>query len=148
MERDPIGKDQHEPGAKLDAGKNRLGLVLNAFSHALIEVGHVGTYGANKYTENGWLEVPNGVGRYTDAMYRHLLAEATGEKRDADTDLLHAAHAAWNALARLELLIRTDQEKVAPVAAVRSCHNCKHTDLDPELQPCNGCKGFRRWQAP
>lgn len=105
-ERDPHGKQPGEPGAKFDAGKNRLGLVLHGFAHALIEVGRVGTYGAGKYSDNGWQDVPDGVARYTDAMYRHQLSEAAGEACDKDTGLAHAAHAAWNALARLELMLR------------------------------------------
>ncbi|WP_374492785.1 dATP/dGTP diphosphohydrolase domain-containing protein [Brachymonas sp.] len=104
-ETDPHGRNPHQPGAKLDAGKNRLGLVMQGFPRALQAVGHVATYGAEKYTPDGWKSVPNGIERYTDAMYRHLLAEATGELQDQDTRLLHAAHAAWNALARLELLL-------------------------------------------
>jgi hypothetical protein len=103
---DPNGKAQHDPGAKLDDGKNRLGLVLGSFSRALEEVGCVGTYGANKYTPNGWLTVPNGVERYTDAMYRHLLREAQGQELDEESGLRHAAQVAWNALARLELMLR------------------------------------------
>lgn len=106
MEKDPNGKGAHDPGAKLDQGKNRLGLVMNGFSRALQAVGEVGTYGANKYTDNGWMQVPSGVDRYTDAMYRHLMKEAAGEMSDKDTGLLHAAHAAWNALARLDLMLR------------------------------------------
>jgi hypothetical protein len=105
-ERDPNGKSQHESGSKLDHGKNRLGLVLLAFSRALKEVGEVGTFGANKYTANGWLNVPNGIDRYTDAMLRHLLQEATGEKIDPESQMLHSAQVAWNALARLELQMR------------------------------------------
>lgn len=105
-ERDPTGRNPHDPGAKLDAGKPRAGLVLSGFPRALAEVSKVGTYGAEKYSDNGWMDVPDGEQRYTDAMMRHLLAEWRGEKRDADTDLHHAAHAAWNALARLELMLR------------------------------------------
>lgn len=105
-EADPHGKSPSEAGAKLDAGKNRLGLVLFGFARALQEVGKVGTYGANKYTDSGWVDVPDGERRYTDAMLRHLLREATGEERDPDTSLHHAAHAAWNALARLDLVLR------------------------------------------
>lgn len=105
-ERDPHGKPANEPGAKLDAGKCRMGLVLHGFALALQEVGRVGTYGARKYSDNGWAHVPDGQGRYTDAMYRHLMREAAGELLDRDTELHHAAHAAWNALARLELLMR------------------------------------------
>ena len=39
-------------------------------------------------------------------MLRHLLAEMRGEDVDPDTGLLHAAHTAWNALARLDLMLR------------------------------------------
>lgn len=109
-EKDPSGKDPHEAGAKLDAGKRRDGLVLLGFSRALAAVSAVGTYGANKYTDNGWMSVPNGVNRYTDAMLRHILSEASGELTDKDTGLLHAAHAAWNALARLDLMIRESEK--------------------------------------
>ena len=106
VETDPNGLDQHQAGAKLDANKNRLGLVLHGFARALQEVGKVGTYGANKYTDNGWVEVPDGVDRYTDAMYRHLLTEAQGERLDKGTKILRSAHVAWNALARLDLMLR------------------------------------------
>lgn len=105
-ESDPTGKDPHQPGAKLDAGKVEMGLIFNGMPRALLQVAWVATYGANKYTRDGWLTVPDGPRRYTDAMYRHLNAEARGEVHDADTQLEHAAHAAWNALARLELLLR------------------------------------------
>lgn len=109
LEVDPNGKAANEPGAKLDAGKCRLGLVLNGFAQALKAVGDVGTYGALKYSDNGWMKVPDGEPRYTDALYRHLLTEASGEVRDGDTGLHHAAHAAWNALARLELILRLEK---------------------------------------
>lgn len=106
LEADPTGRQAHEPGAKLDAGKLRLGLVLHGFAQALQAVGAVGTYGAQKYSADGWTQVPQGIERYTDAMYRHLLKQAGGEVVDQDTQILHAAHAAWNALARLELMLR------------------------------------------
>jgi hypothetical protein len=105
QQKDPNDLDQHTPGAKLDAGKNRLGLVINGFSKALAAVGEVGTYGANKYTPNGWLSVVEAEERYTDAMYRHLLAEASGELKDPETEIHHAAHACWNALARLHFIL-------------------------------------------
>ena len=104
-ETDPNGIQQHEPGAKLDAGKNRLGLVFSGFALALQAVGAVGTYGANKYTDEGWKAVPDANKRYTDAMLRHIFKEFSGEHLDQETGFLHAAHAAWNALARLEKII-------------------------------------------
>jgi hypothetical protein len=96
---------QHAPGVKLDHGKPRAGLVLGGFARALTAVSDVGTFGAKKYTPHGWRSVPHGFERYTDAMVRHQLAEAVGEQFDAESGLSHAAHAAWNALARLELML-------------------------------------------
>jgi hypothetical protein len=112
-ELDPLGKDQHEVGAKLDAGKQRPALVLGGFARALAEVTKVGTYGARKYTDNGWMEVPDGISRYSDALMRHQLDEQKGIACDPDTGLLHAAHLAWNALARLDLMIREQEKKDA-----------------------------------
>ena len=110
-EADPHGIDQHAPGAKLDAGKIMGGL-LGDFSRALLAVAEVGTFGAEKYSRGGWQSVPNGIERYTDAAWRHLLKESL-ENLDPDSDLLHAAHLAWNALSRLELMLResTDEPK-------------------------------------
>ena len=96
----------NKSGLKFDQGKVRLGLVFNGFSKALTEVGKVGTFGAKKYTDNGWVDVENAESRYTDAMYRHLMQEQSGELWDEESELLHSAHAAWNALARLELQLR------------------------------------------
>lgn len=128
LEVDPNGYDANKPGAKLDAGKNRLGLVLGGFSRALQAVGQVGTFGANKYTDNGWMAVPEGVERYTDAMYRHLMAEAQGETADPQTELMHAAHTAWNALARLDLMIRRETD--APESITLPVHDHGASDYD------------------
>ncbi len=105
-EQDPSGLSAHTPGAKLDAGKPRPSLVLGGFARALLAVSRIGTYGAMKYTDNGWQEVTNGIERYDDAKLRHWLYEKSGIECDADTQELHAAHECWNALARLDLLIR------------------------------------------
>lgn len=103
-DQDPHGLDAHEPGAKLDRGKNRLGLVLGGFSDALVAVGQVGTYGANKYSDSGWKAVLHGEGRYMDAALRHMLAHLGGERRDPESGLEHMAHAAWNLLAVLQFM--------------------------------------------
>lgn len=101
---DPNGTAQHDAGAKLDAGKPDLSLLL-MFGQALSAVGQVGTFGANKYTRGGWLCVPEGEHRYTAALMRHLLAEGDSYL-DKEMRLPHAAAVAWNALARLELILR------------------------------------------
>jgi hypothetical protein len=105
-ESDPTGKSAHDPGAKLDSGKNRLDLVLGGFARALDKVGWIGTNGANKYTDNGWMEVPNGIERYGSAMLRHYLAVKQGQEYDKISGELHYSHMAWNALAVLELTCR------------------------------------------
>ncbi len=111
FERDPHGVDRKQAGAKLDAGKVRMDLLLADFPRALRAVAEVATAGAAKYTDHGWLRVPDGQRRYTAALGRHLLDEHCGETHDAGTGLPHAAHTAWNALARLELALRTPPEK-------------------------------------
>lgn len=113
-EADPHGKAANEPGAKLDAGKPRPGLVLGGFARALLAVTRIGTFGAMKYTDNGWQEVPNGEARYDDAKLRHWLYEKAGVEFDADSAELHAAHEAWNALARLDLIIRRKEKAALP----------------------------------
>ena len=105
-EKDPHGLNPHAPGAKLDSGKVRPGLVLGAFSSALHKVCEVGTYGAKKYSDNGWLSVPDAEPRYEDALLRHWLMYKTGQVLDPETGLPHIAHLAWNALAILELTER------------------------------------------
>lgn len=111
VEADPNGLHPNSPGAKLDAGKVRPALVLGGFARALWAVAEVGTYGATKYTDNGWVEVPDGENRYDDADLRHWLKEKMGQKCDVDTNYLHAAHEAWNALARLDLYIRETENE-------------------------------------
>jgi hypothetical protein len=103
QEADPNGKSAHDHGSKLDAGKPDCSLLL-LFGRALTEVAEVGTFGAAKYTRGGWIGVPDGINRYTAALMRHVLKEQR-EKLDSDSGLLHAAHAAWNALARLEMIL-------------------------------------------
>lgn len=107
-EKDPNGLDPHNPGAKLDEGK-LLAHILQQFSLALTEVMKVATFGAKKYSRGGWQHVENGFERYSDAMMRHYLKE-TSEDFDPDSGLSHEAHLAWNALARLELKIRKENE--------------------------------------
>jgi hypothetical protein len=111
-ERDPNGRSPKESGSKLDAGKPCLWRgTINYFPRALRGVAAVSTFGASKYCWNGWQSVPEGFERYSDAMVRHLTREAEGEATDSDSGFLHAAHAAWNALARLELLLKEQDGK-------------------------------------
>lgn len=108
-ETDPRGVALNTPGAKADNGKDRVWLCVAGFSNALAEVAKVTTVGANKYTPNGWVDVPNGQQRYMDAFGRHMLdlgAGATVDNGPGGTGCLHKAQMIWNLLASLELELR------------------------------------------
>ena len=111
IEIDPKGLKQNDQGAKLDAGKVEVGLIFDDMPRALLAVAEIGTYGRHKYSKSGWKYVENGIERYTNAMDRHRLKEGI-ETVDLETEMLHAAHLAWNALARLELMLREQQSDV------------------------------------
>lgn len=120
IECDPFGRKPTDAGAKLDHGKPRPGLIFNGMPRALMEVAKVAAYGAAKYSEHGWIIVPNGIARYTDAMDRHRLKEQIEGPMDLDSmndgvDIMHASQVAWNALARLELMLR-EQDKSVGIA--------------------------------
>jgi hypothetical protein len=116
-EKDPGGKKASDPGAKLDAGKVRPALVMRGFAHAFWEISRVGTCGAAKYSELGFLDVEDGENRYEDAQMRHMLMRMIDGPTDKEltafatelgigTDVLHLACEAWNAMAKLELHMR------------------------------------------
>lgn len=100
-------------GIKYDGGKSPVFRgALSYFPRALSAVADVSAFGAKKYAWKGWEKVDDGYDRYSDALARHLAAEGKGECYDPDSKLSHAAHAAWNSLARLELLIKAEEYAV------------------------------------
>jgi len=107
---DPDGIDQHQAGAKLDSHKPKVDLMLSGFSRALLAVAEVTTYGATKYSINGWQEVKDPIARYSQAKARHMMQGYT-ETYDQESSLHHAAHEAWNALAVLEFIIRGEEDE-------------------------------------
>ena len=96
-------------GQKYDSGKILAACLFEYFPDALESVAEVATYGANKYVRNGWKDVPEKETRYADAFFRHILADYKGEERDDESGLRHKAHAAWNALALLQMEIEKDK---------------------------------------
>jgi hypothetical protein len=99
------------PGKKLDNGKPPVWQGLRQyFPRALLAVSDISAYGANKYdltyNDINWRRVRDGFSRYSDALDRHLTGEFIDGPVDPESGRLHAAMAAWNALARLELLLR------------------------------------------
>jgi hypothetical protein len=106
-------------GVKHDAGKAPVMRgVFMRFPRAMFEVARVSQTGTTKYavpiSDMEYVNVKDGFGRYTDALGRHLLEEAIGGHVSVETggelppggaELIHAAQAAWDALARLEILL-------------------------------------------
>lgn len=147
MERDPSGKNPHDPGAKLDASKPVPSLILDDMARALWEVIRVASYGMRKYSAGGWLQVEDGVARYTNALYRHLLKETLEGSYDQDVLddsgelILHAAMVAWNALARLELMLRELEQidarqktTLSPSISMKGPIEARPADHSPQLQ--------------
>ena len=100
---------------KYDGGKSPVFRgAIDYFPRAISAVAGISAFGASKYAWKGWEGVDDGYNRYSDALVRHLIYEGEGEVLDPDSGLLHAAHAAWNALARLELYLREQEENASP----------------------------------
>ncbi len=76
---------------KFDADKVRLDLIEPEF---IIGTGQVLTFGASKYEDNSWQQVPNAESRYYGAAMRHLMAYRMGDESDSETGLSHLHHAA------------------------------------------------------
>lgn len=109
-------------GKKADTGKAPLargGFLY--FPRALAAVARCSEFGLKKYNldyeDRNFLEVEGGFGRYTDGMLRHLAGEVTDEGGvDPETSLPHAYAVAWNALARLELKLKEEEQPLCPTA--------------------------------
>ena len=106
-------------GKKLDSGKSPVTRgVLWYFPRALLAVADVSAYGAKKYElaleDKNWMNVPDGFGRYSDAQGRHLIKQAINPQ-DKESELRHAQMDAWNALAKLELIL-VEEEKAGKVS--------------------------------
>lgn len=115
-------KNTEEPSAKFDTGKPDMSLLL-MFGKAISEIAKVGTGGKSKYSRGSWQTLPDGINRYTAAMLRHVFQEHY-EEIDPDLStytsepIYHAAEVAWNALARLELMMRDKELEMAAIAYI------------------------------
>ena len=96
-------------GTKFDDGKLRLAEMIIDFKEPLQELCKVWEFGANKYSKSNWKLVENGKDRYTNALLRHLIAEED-KLTDDETELLHSAHIAFNALARMYYILKETEE--------------------------------------
>ena len=80
-------------GKKYDYGKVRMDLVpLDVVEN----IGKVLTYGAQKYSDNSWQNLPDFWKRYKAALLRHLTAIDKGELIDPESGLPHIDHVLCN----------------------------------------------------
>lgn len=108
------------PGQMAEATKAKYGKdplwqgVLARFPRALRELSRVSAFGTRKHevplSDMSYLSVPDGYNVYSDAVGRHLVGEAMEGPVNLDPGdggQLHAAQLAWNALARLEVYLKS-----------------------------------------
>ena len=89
-------------GLKYDAGKPRLDLIP---PEAILAIGKVMTYGADKYGANNWQGVA--PDRYVAALLRHLMAYRMGELCDPESTMPHL----WHVLANAAFLVTLAREE-------------------------------------
>ena len=95
-------------GVKLDDAKMRWDLLPLELVEGIVETL---TYGADKYTDNGWQEVPNGYNRYKAAMFRHLVEAERGVMVDSESKIAHLKHFLTNAMFMVHLFDRRNDDK-------------------------------------
>lgn len=108
-----------KPGQKFDGAKLPVGRgFIGYFGRAIKAVAMVSKYGAQKYAvsyeDKNWERLDDARLRYGDGRARHIVDEAVDGPWDPESKLLHAAHAAWNAMAYLELCLREGMSLVQP----------------------------------
>lgn len=90
-------------GPKYDADKSMVQLLP---PQAVLAVGNVLRFGAQKYAPNSWHLVEEARTRYIGAGLRHIMAHIDGEIFDSESGLPHLAHGICSLMFVLELLIR------------------------------------------
>jgi len=98
-------------GRKYDSEKPKLHLLP---PKAVLEVGKVLTFGAEKYDPENWKKVPDLQNRYTSAALRHIFAHMDNEELDEETGLSHLAHAMCCLLFKLEIELEQKNKEERP----------------------------------
>lgn len=135
------GTSQTTTALKYDSGKPRVSLLQG---RALYEVMKVAEMGARKYGDHNYRK-GMGVTRYLDAAFRHAFVQwmFMGEDLDAESGLSHLAHAAWNLLSALELMLTKpefdNRYKEVPIERTECVHvSNKGNEHHDYCGDCNG----------
>jgi hypothetical protein len=91
---------------KADAGKVRTLIFDQDFSEAQDVVAQVFEYGAQKYSRKSFYRIA--FDDWEAAETRHKKARYRGELRDPESNLLHLAHQAANAIVMLQLYVKNN----------------------------------------
>jgi len=88
---------------------------IGRFPRAILVVADVSHEGCKKHGvpdgDTTFTEIDDAANVLREAQARHMLKEVIEGEYDPEWDFLHAAHAAWNAMARLEtILIEKEKE--------------------------------------
>ena len=96
---------------KADQGKIDIDRFFRYFPGAIEAVSEVLQFGAEKYEDGGWVDVPDGVRRYQAAAGRHKLARMKNEIIDKESSLEHWAHELCDHLMAYELYLRGEKSE-------------------------------------
>ena len=110
-------------GLKYDSAKPKMNLLP---PKALIEVGKVLTFGAEKYGPENWKELEDLQNRYTAGALRHIFAHMDGEELDPETNLSHLAHAMCCLLFKLEIELEERLKEEEPREADVAEHSARN----------------------
>lgn len=100
--------ESDKKGTKFDSNKPDAYLLFQDFPRALQEISKLANMGAHKkYAPHNWQYLEDGKQRYSSALVRHMIEEILcPDYVECDEVFLHATAVAWNAIARLELILR------------------------------------------
>ena len=116
-------KEWVKDGVKYDGEKPRMHLLP---PKAILEVGKVLTFGANKYDEENWRKLEDLQNRYSSAALRHIFAHNDGSILDDDSGLSHLAHAICCLLFKLEIELEQKDKEERPREPVSSEHSTRY----------------------
>jgi len=83
---------------------------IQRFPRAMEAVAALSRDGCKKHDvpegDTSFTEIENAPDVLREALVRHLVKEAKGEFIDPEWNYMHAVHEAWNAMGRLETLLK------------------------------------------